>query len=280
MNGPNSDSCLFCGEPALVEVLEYWAEDRSFLLDTCCESMHAFAIEALPTLDRRQRNEWFALSTGERIRQIITSSHECPTWTVDQGLSLCDVEWAGAKEFVRAHHRHNSPPAGWKYGAGLTSGAELVAVMMAGRPCARNIDPRKVIKVTRICVKDLIPRELGWNACSMLYGRARKEARRRDYEHVITYTRLDEPGTSPLAAGFTRDGLTKGGSWHRKSRPRPNAPEPCIKQRWRRELGAASTRLPDNSCSRKLLNRNQLFPSHQPAAKPCAICGPIQHARF
>lgn len=239
----DEDLCFFCGEPAFVDVLEFYAEDRSFLLDTCCEAMHEQAIRVLPMMERRELNAWFLASTGCQIRQIITGD-ECPSWTVDPGLALCDVEWAEAREFVRTHHRHNAPPPGWKFGAGLTSGSELVAVMMAGRPVAPNIDHRTVIEITRVCVKDLQPHGLGWNACSMLYGFACQEARRRGYLRAITYTRPDEPGTSLIAAGFVRNGMTKGGTWHRKNRPRPNAPLPCPKQRWRRDLGSAANRLP------------------------------------
>jgi len=227
----------------VVDVLEYFPEDRSFLLDTCCEPMHDQAVSVLPMMERRALNAWFRASTGVQLRQIITSD-ECFSWTTDPGLEFCDVEWSVAREFVRTHHRHNAPPPGWKFGKGLMSGTELVAVMMAGRPVAPNIDHRTVIEITRVCVKDLHPRDLGWNACSMLYGFACQEAKRRGYHRAITYTRPDEPGTSLRAAGFIRNGLTKGGSWHRKNRPRPNAPDPCPKQRWLRELGPAATRLP------------------------------------
>jgi hypothetical protein len=67
-------------------------------------------------------------------------------------------------------------------------------------------------------VKDLHPRALGWNACSMLYGYACQEGRRRGFQRIITYTRPGEPGTSLLAAGFVRAGMTKGGPWQLSSR--------------------------------------------------------------
>jgi hypothetical protein len=35
MNTTDKDLCLFCGEPAVVDVLEYFVEDRSFMLGTC-----------------------------------------------------------------------------------------------------------------------------------------------------------------------------------------------------------------------------------------------------
>ena len=30
----DSDLCLFCGETPVLEVLEYWPDDRSFSIDT------------------------------------------------------------------------------------------------------------------------------------------------------------------------------------------------------------------------------------------------------
>jgi hypothetical protein len=76
------------------------------------------------------------------------------------------------------------------------------------------------------------------------YGFACQEAKRRGYHRAITYTRPEETGSSLRAAGFVRDGMTKGGSWHRKNRPRPNAPKPCPKQRWRRDLDPSAIQLP------------------------------------
>jgi hypothetical protein len=123
-------TCEFCGEPASVEVLEYFPEDRTFLLDTCCEAMHEQALETLPTLSRRELNDWFRSGTGFLPRQLILNS-ESLSWTVDAGLEYGEIEWAEARDFVNDHHRENNAPAGWKFGIGLHSGSELVAVMMA-----------------------------------------------------------------------------------------------------------------------------------------------------
>ncbi|RZU28924.1 XF1762 family protein [Edaphobacter modestus] len=228
------ESCNFCGELVRVEVLDYFAEDRSFTLDTCCGELHEFAVTHLPNLSRKEFATWFESSCGVGVRQIITQ--ETPTWCVDTGLSFCPVTWQEAKAFVSQHHRNNAAPQGWKFGHGLRSCGELVAVVTAGRPVAPNIDHRKVIEVTRLCVKDLFPRKLGWNACTMLYGWVFREAERKGYQKVVTYTHLHESGVSLRAAGFFEDGLTAGGSWHRANRPRPNAPEPSKKRRWIRDL--------------------------------------------
>jgi hypothetical protein len=226
--------CSFCGEPALLEVLEYYPEDRSFTLDTCCEAMNEYALSELPSLSRKELSAWFESATGVAIRQIIMV--DTPTWCVDEGLTFCPVTWQEAKNFVADHHRNNDAPQGWKFGHGLRSSGELVAVVIAGRPVAPNIDHRKVIEVTRLCVKELFPNKLGWNACSMLYGYVFREAKRKGYERVLTYTHPSESGDSLRAAGFVEDGFTSGGTWHRASRPRPNAPKPSRKKRWVKDL--------------------------------------------
>jgi hypothetical protein len=238
MSNTENNSCIFCGEIALLEVLEYFPEERSLLLDTCCEAMQEQALEILPTLNRRELNAWFQSSTGIMPRQLILDS-ESPSWIVDSGLEYVEVQWAEAWDFVNEHHRQNDAPAGWKFGIGLRSGSELVAVMKAGRPVSKAYDHTKVVEITRVCVKNLFPHALGWNACSMLYGYACREAAKRGYKRALTYTRLDEPGASLKASGFVQSGIAKGGSWDSKSRRRANAPLPSKKRRWWRDLGSA-----------------------------------------
>jgi len=61
------------------------------------------------------------------------------------------------------------------------------------------------------------------NACSMLYGSCWKAARAMGAESMVTFTDLDEPGTSLHAAGWIEDGTTNGGEWSRPSRKRNKA---------------------------------------------------------
>lgn len=75
----------------------------------------------------------------------------------------------------------------------------------------------------------------------MLYGAARRAAFALGYERVITYTLEGEPGTSLRAAGFVRDGVTKGGAWDtpaRRRRRREGLAE-APKVRWSCRRGAA-----------------------------------------
>jgi hypothetical protein len=66
-----------------------------------------------------------------KARQIITDDK--PTRYVDLGREFCAVTRQETKAFVAEHHRHNAAPRAWKFGQGLLSSGELVAVVIAGR---------------------------------------------------------------------------------------------------------------------------------------------------
>jgi hypothetical protein len=106
---------------------------------------------------------------------------------------------------------------------------------MVGRPVARLLDHTRVVEVNRVCIAELEP-ELVWNACSMLYAAAAKEARRRGFETIVTYTLEDERGSALRACGWTAAALTRGGSWNRTSRPREDKAPTGRKVRWELEL--------------------------------------------
>ena len=55
------------------------------------------------------------------------------------------------------------------------------------------------------------------------------------YEQIITYTLLDEPGTSLKASGWMFEGITRGKSWDTKSRKR-DTPNLGPKKRWVKNL--------------------------------------------
>lgn len=103
-----------------------------------------------------------------------------------------------AREFVAAHHRHNKPPVGWKFGLGLQLGEKLIGVATAGRPVARHYDDGTTLEVNRTCT-DGTP-----NANSMLYGAVWRAAKAMGYRRCITYTQADETGASLRAAGWVK----------------------------------------------------------------------------
>ena len=113
-------------------------------------------------------------------------------------MEIVPITLRQASAFVAAHHRHNKPPRGWKFGVGLRVGEELVGVATAGRPVARHFDDGATLEVNRTCTNG------AKNANSMLYGAVWRAARAMGYRRCITYTQANESGASLRAAGFVR----------------------------------------------------------------------------
>ena len=133
-------------------------------------------------------------------------------------LRLFPITRADAQDFIARHHRHNRPPAGDLFRVAVTAGDEVVGVAMVGRPVSREIQRQEpqTAELIRVCTKDGAPR----NACSMLYGAARRAAWALGYTRLITYTLKSESGASLKASGYRVIGERKGRSWNCPSRPR------------------------------------------------------------
>lgn len=117
-----------------------------------------------------------------------------------------------ANEFVRQLHRHSRPVVGYRFAIGVANG-ELRGVAIVGRPVAPRPDDGVAAEITRVCTDGTR------NACSMLYGAARKAARAMGYQPIYTYTLPEEGGASLRAAGFTLDKTDAGGParlWHNR----------------------------------------------------------------
>lgn len=149
-------------------------------------------------------------------------------------LHVVPITLRVARAYVTATHRHLRAPAGGKVAIAVADPRGSVrGVAILGRPVARQLDTGTAIEVTRVAT-DGCP-----NACSALYGAARRIARELGYQQVLTYTRADEAGTSLRAAGWTAVHATRGGTWHRRARPRRSGAAEGAKVRW-----AASSYLP------------------------------------
>jgi len=129
-------------------------------------------------------------------------------------VTLCPLGFAEAKAFVVGHHRHHQPPQGHKFSIGAMEGDKLVGVVIVGRPVARGFDNGWTAEITRCCTDG------SKNAASMLYAAAWRAARSMGYRRLVTYTLIEEQGTSLRAAGMREVGKTKGGSWDCPARPR------------------------------------------------------------
>ena len=137
------------------------------------------------------------------------------------------IRLADAQAFVIAHHRHAGPVTGHLWSLGLWAGPlDLRGVAIVGRPVARHLDDGHTVEITRLATDGTR------NACSQLYAACRREARRRGYTRIITYTLTSEPGASLRASGFTRTAFTPGRQWDTPTRRRRRRATP---DRWRWE---------------------------------------------
>lgn len=130
------------------------------------------------------------------------------------GLALQPISFAEAVRFIDGHHRHHRPPQGWKFGVAVRDEEGICGVATVGRPVARHLDNGYTLEVTRCCTNGAA------NAASMLYGAAWRAAKALGYRRLITYTLLEERGTSLKAAGWKPVYQTSGGKWDCASRPR------------------------------------------------------------
>jgi hypothetical protein len=238
-------TCLFCGEPEVAEIFEVWSSSE-FMMEACCPDFQE-AINEFMAEDPKGAANWLNEKGAgalfkNGVRRVVDNDGQL---ILDWNLTLAPVSLADAKAFVRAHHRHNKPPAGWRFGMGLRNGVQMVAVLMVGRPVARGLDKDRVVEVNRLCVRSDVPEGLVWNACSMLYGWSAREAQKRGFERIVTYIRADEPGVTLKAAGWAIDGRVKGRSWNCPSRPRMDACEIIDKIRWAKGLKPATRRALD-----------------------------------
>jgi hypothetical protein len=130
-------------------------------------------------------------------------------------LNIIPVNLKVANDFVKRLHRHNKPVVGYKFAVGVEDeNGILRGVAIVGRPVARFLDNGKTAEITRLCTDG------EKNACSMLYGAARRAAKALGYESIITYTLPEEGGASLKASGFKLDKENAGNSalsWHNRS---------------------------------------------------------------
>lgn len=222
------DPCPHCGGDG-VELLEGWSLlTAEFMVDACCERAQDDFLSEWDSPDALN-----ALGLGDLLGSPVRAVHHDGLQSViDARLSLGPINQREARVFIARHHRHCPPPPGWLYGFGAFNADRLVGVAWVGRPVARLIDASTTVEVNRLCTLDS---PLSRQAASMLLASAAREARRRGYRRIITYTLLEEKGSSLRGAGWVLDGTTRGGS---RSRPGRNRSEHATgkKCRWSKAL--------------------------------------------
>jgi len=126
-----------------------------------------------------------------------------------------------ARVAVAELHRHLPELAGGLFASSVRVAGELVGVAVASEPKAPASRGLRIVEITRVATDG------HKNACSKLYGALCRAAQAIGYRKAITFTRLDEPGVSLLAAGFHLDGMTREQSWNRPSRGRGEHKSQC-----------------------------------------------------
>ncbi len=145
-------------------------------------------------------------------------------------LELRPIGVREACSVVARLHRHLPRIVGGLFGCSVFVAGELVGVGVASQPKARLARDGFTVEITRIATDG------HRNACSKLYGALCRASAAVGYRRAVTFTRLDEPGSSLRAAGFSDAGLTRWQSWNRPSRGR--FADKSQVRRWVRELGA------------------------------------------
>lgn len=228
--------CLFCDQPERVEIFEVWGHEWMF--ETCCEGLHEqLAIEMADDPDwAKQFLRTLDLETlcGSKLRRV-SDDGGCGL-ILDWNLEIHDIDRACARRFIAQHHAHCRVPVTWRFHTGIYNGRTLLGVAIVGNPVAPGFNGRGIAEVNRLCIRRDTAVALRWNAASMLYGWCAREATRRGWRKIITYTRVDEPGTSLRAAGWTPECRVRGRGWHSARRARSNTNSWIDKVRWAREL--------------------------------------------
>ena len=128
-------------------------------------------------------------------------------------LRIAPITVAEANRYVTAWHRHNKKRLA-KFAISVVDVRGIVCgVALVGRPVAPALDDGRAIEILRVATNGTA------NACSMLYGAARRAARAMGHDPIFTYSLPEEGGASLRAAGFRLDKTDAGGSaamWHNR----------------------------------------------------------------
>lgn len=112
-------------------------------------------------------------------------------------LRLAPITRDQANAYVRDFHRHNKPVRAHRFALAAYDDGMLVGVVIVGNPIARALQDGLTAEVLRLCVADGAR-----NACSFLYGAARRVWFSMGGKRIVTYTLQREGGASLRGAGW------------------------------------------------------------------------------
>jgi len=114
---------------------------------------------------------------------------------------------AEANDLVRKWHSHHKPVVGYKFAIGAIKHGNIVGGVIVGRPVASGYNDGFTFEVTRLITNGEN------NVASMLLGAAWRASKAMGVTRMVSYTRVDEKGTSYKAAGWKQTGIIKGKEW-------------------------------------------------------------------
>lgn len=233
-----TDRCAYCGATEWLTIDGVFPDLREASLLFCCEDQRDDWSEYMRIFggsrEARRHQQQLIAQAGVHVRRFTSE------FLLDFGLAVQPIDWPTAKAFVEQHHRHNPHITGWRFGFGVSNGADLLGVCTVGRPVARALDATTIVEVTRCAVRTDVPEGLTWGACSMLYTAAAREAAARGFQKIITYT-LESEQASALkglqGSGWRKVHKTRPNkTWNCPSRPRRQKSPTCAKWRWENQL--------------------------------------------
>lgn len=139
-----------------------------------------------------------------------------------------------AKRTVGDWHSHHKPPVGHMWSTGAEVDDEFAGVVIVSMPIAEANRDGFTMEVTRLCCRGVEERPEFKNVASRLLGSACASAENRGVRLMLSYTRVDEPGTCYRAAGWVPCGeIIKARDWtsgNKRTRWLPGFYEPTTER--------------------------------------------------
>jgi hypothetical protein len=112
-----------------------------------------------------------------------------------------------ANTLVKKWHSHHNASVGHKFSIGALKNDQIVGAVIVGRPVSSGYDDGYTFEVIRLVTNGEN------NVASRLLGAAWRASKAMGVKRLVSYTRIDEKGTSFKAAGFEITGKIKGRAW-------------------------------------------------------------------
>lgn len=164
-----------------------------------------------------RQKKYYSEACKQRVKRVREHSKRVAMLKESRSkLFVIQIDLNVANEFIKRYHRHNKPVPGSKINLGVIDETGLLrGVAIIGRPVARMLDDGWTLEVNRVATDSCS------NACSSLYGAARRIAFELGYRRLITYTLQDESGASMRGAGWKRVSdvdVASGKGWQSRER--------------------------------------------------------------